>query len=173
MNMPANARAAAAKSLQSCLTLCDPIDGSPPDSPVPGILQARTLEWVAISFSNAWNWKGKVKSRSRVRLFTTPWTANYQAPSSMGFSRQECWIQFLDWEDPLKKEMAVHSSIPAWEIPWTEEPGRLWLMGSQRVGHNLAIKQQHRHLGQTKCSLDCLASGYRHCSCGAMVELFS
>ena len=63
------AAAAAAKSLQSCLTLCDPIDGSPPDSLVPGILQARTLKWVAISFSNAWNWKVKVKSLSRVRLF--------------------------------------------------------------------------------------------------------
>ena len=57
-----SAAAAAAKSLQSCLTLCDPIDGSPPGSPVPGILQARTLEWAAISFSNAWTWKGKVKS---------------------------------------------------------------------------------------------------------------
>ena len=80
---------AAAESLQSCPTLCDPIDGSPPGSPVPGILQARTLEWVAISFSNAWWWKVKVKSLSRVRLITTPWTAAYQAPPSMGFSRQE------------------------------------------------------------------------------------
>ena len=80
-----------AKSLQSCPTLCNPIDGSPPGSPVPGILQARTLEWVAISFSNAWRWKVKVKLLSRVRLFATPWTAAYQAPPSMGFSRQECW----------------------------------------------------------------------------------
>ena len=63
--------AAAAKSLQSCPTLCDPIDGSPPGSPVPGILQTRTLEWVAISFSNAWKWKVKVKSLSRVRLVAT------------------------------------------------------------------------------------------------------
>ena len=78
------AAAAAAKSLQSCLTLCDPIDGSPPGSPIPGILQARTLEWVAISFSNAWKWKVKVKSLSRVQLFTTQWTAAYQAPPSMG-----------------------------------------------------------------------------------------
>ena len=83
--------AAAAKSLQSCPTLCNPIDGSPPSSPVPGILQARTLEWVAISFSNAWKWKMKVKSLSRVWLFMTPWTAAYQAPPSMGFSRQEYW----------------------------------------------------------------------------------
>ena len=86
------AAAAAAKSLQSCLTLCDPIDGgSPPGSLIPGILQARTLEWAAISFSNVWKWKVKVKSLSRVWLFATPWTAAYQAPSSMGFSRQEYW----------------------------------------------------------------------------------
>ena len=83
--------AAAAESLQSCLTLCDPRDGSPPGSPVPGILQARTLEWVAISFSNAWKWKVKVKSLSHVWLLATPWTAAYQAPPSVGFSRQEYW----------------------------------------------------------------------------------
>ena len=77
--------AAAAKSLQSCPSLCDPIDGSPPGSLVPGILRARTLEWVAISISNAWKWKVKVKSLSRVRLFVTPWTAAYQAPLSMDF----------------------------------------------------------------------------------------
>ena len=85
------AAAAAAKSLQLRLTLCDPIDGSPPGSPVPGILQARTLEWVAISFSSAWKWKVKVKSLSCVRLLATPWTAAYQAPPSLGFSRQEYW----------------------------------------------------------------------------------
>ena len=79
------AAAAAAKSLQSCLTLCDPIDGSPPGSPVPGILQTRTLEWVASSFSKAWKWKVKVKSLSRARLLVTPWTAAHQAPPSMGF----------------------------------------------------------------------------------------
>ena len=82
---------AAAKSLQLCQTLCNPIDSSPPGSPVPGILQARTLEWVATSFSNAWKWKVKVKSLSRVRLSATPWTAAYQAPPSIGFSRQEYW----------------------------------------------------------------------------------
>ena len=81
----------ASKSLQSCPTLCDPMDGSPPGSPVPGILQARSLEWVAISFSNAWKWKVKVKSLSHVRLVATPWTAAYQAPPSMGFSSQEYW----------------------------------------------------------------------------------
>ena len=85
------AAATAAKSLQSCLTLCNTRDSSPPGSPVPGILQARTLEWVAISFSNAWEWKVKVKSLSRVQLFATPWTAAYQAPLSMGFSMQEYW----------------------------------------------------------------------------------
>ena len=82
---------AAAKSLQSCPTLCDPRDGSPPGFPVPGILQARTLEWVAISFSNAGKWKVKVKSLSRVQLLATPWAAAYQAPLSMGFSRQKYW----------------------------------------------------------------------------------
>ena len=83
----------AAKSLQSCLTLCDPIDGSPPGFPVPGILQARTLEWVAISFSNALKWKVTVKSLSRVQLLVIPWTAAHQAPPSMEFSRQEYWTK--------------------------------------------------------------------------------
>ena len=87
--------AAAAKSLQSCLTLCDPMDGSPPGSPVPGILQARTLEWVAFSFSNAWKWKVKVKSLSHVRLFVTPWTAAYQAPPSMDFPGKSTGVGVL------------------------------------------------------------------------------
>ena len=91
-----NGRHVAAKSLQSCPTLCDPIDGSPPGFPIPGILQARTLEcstleWVAISFSNAWKWKMKVKSLNHVRHFATPWTAAYQAPPSLGFSWQKYW----------------------------------------------------------------------------------
>ena len=85
-----SAAAAAAKLLQSCPTLCDPTDSSSPGSPVPGILQARTLEWIAISF-NAWKWKVKVKSLGRVWLFATPWTTAYQALPSMGFSRQEYW----------------------------------------------------------------------------------
>ena len=90
--MPAAAAAAAAaKSLQLYPTLCDPIDGSPAGSPIPGILQARTLEWVAISFSNAWRWKEKVKSLSCVWLLATPWTEAHQAPPSMGPSRQEYW----------------------------------------------------------------------------------
>ena len=85
--------AAAAKLIQSCMTLCYPIDGSPPGSPVPGILQARILEWVAISFSNAWKWKVKVKSFSRVRPSVTPWTAAFQAPLSMGFFQ----ARVLEW----------------------------------------------------------------------------
>ena len=104
--------AAAAKSLQLCPTLCDPIDGSPPGSTVPGIHQARTLEWVAISFSNAWKWKMRVKSLSHVQLFATPWTSAYQAPPSMGFSRQEDWsgvplpspqLATLPQKSPLRK----------------------------------------------------------------------
>ena len=83
--------AATAKSLQSCPTLCNPIEGSPPGSPVPGILQARTLEWVAISFSNARKWRVKEKSLSHVQPSATPWTTALQAPPSMGFSRQEYW----------------------------------------------------------------------------------
>ena len=83
--------AAAAKSLQLCPTLCDPIDGRPGGSPVPMLLLARTPEWLAISFSNAWKWKVKVKSLSCVWLFAIPCTAAYQAPPSMGFSRQEYW----------------------------------------------------------------------------------
>ena len=91
--------AAAAKLLQSCPTLCDPIDSSPPGSPASGILQARTLEWLAMSFSNAWKGKVKVKLLSHVWLFATTWTAAYQAPSSMGFSRQEYWSAVpLPWE---------------------------------------------------------------------------
>ena len=91
MNSPYKVGAAAAKSLQLCPTLCDPTDSSLPGSPIPGLLQARTLEWVAITFSNAWKWKVKAKSLSHVWLFMIPWTAAYQAPPSVGFSRQEYW----------------------------------------------------------------------------------
>ena len=100
------AAAAAAKLLQSCPTLCNPIDGSPSGSPIPGILQARTLKWVAISFSNAWKWKVKVKSLIRTRLLATPWTAAYQAPPSMGFSRQEYWSG-LPLPSPIKAWVSV------------------------------------------------------------------
>ena len=105
----------AAKSLQSCLTLCDPTDGSPPGSPVPGILQARTLEWAAISFSKAWKWKVKMKSLSHVQLSTTPWTAAYQAPPSMGFLRQEYW-NGLPFPAPVNHILSELSTIahPSW-----------------------------------------------------------
>ena len=133
---------AAAKSLQSCPTLCDPIDSSPPGSSIPGILQARTLEWVAISFSNAWKWKVKVKLLSCIRPSATPWTAAFQAPPSMGFSRQEYWsgvplpiwyvIVYIDFYKPRCDPWVgkvpwrrTYSNILAWEIPWTEEPGGL------------------------------------------------
>ena len=99
-----------AKSLQSCPTLCDPIDGSPAGSPVPGILQARTLEWVAISFSSAWKWKVKVKSLNRVQLLATPWIAAYQAPPSMGFFRQKYWSG-VPLPSPCKAIMILIKSV--------------------------------------------------------------
>ena len=121
--------AATAKLLQSCPTLCDPIDRSPPSSPVPGILQARILEWVAISFSNAWKWKVKVKSLSRVRLLATSWTAAYQAPPSMGFSRREYWSgvplpsPYIRWDgcywylqDIPSKCRGIHLLKSTWNI---------------------------------------------------------
>ena len=117
-----------AKSLQLCPTLCDPIDGSPPGFPVPGILQARTPEWVAISFSNAWKWKEKVKNLPAI---------------------QETRVQWLGWEDPLEKGMTTHSSILAWEISRTEEPGREQSMGSQRVRHNSATNAFSSHKNWT------------------------
>ena len=116
--------AAAAKSLQSCPTLCNPIDGLPPGSPVPGILQARTLEQVAIFFSNEWNWKVKVKLLSRVRLLETSWTAAYQAPPSMGFSRQEYWSglplpsPFLKLIDAKKNKKKTSSSDSCYSIQY-------------------------------------------------------
>ena len=107
---------ATAKSLQSCPTLWDPIDGSPPGSPVPGILQAITLEWAAISFSNAWKWKVKVKSLSRVRLLATPWTAAHQAPPSMGFSRQEYWSR-CQWLNGKESAYSVRATGDTGSIP--------------------------------------------------------
>ena len=109
--------AAAAKSLQSCPTLCDPRDGSPPGSPIPGILQARTLKWVAVSFSNVWKWKVIVKMLSLVRLLATPWTAAFQAPPSMGFSRQEYWSGLplpsllASWANWKKKKDREHVAL--------------------------------------------------------------
>ena len=106
----------AAKSLQSCPTLCDPIDGSPPGFPVPGILQARTLEWVAISFSNTGKWKVKAKSLSCVWLLATPWTAAYQTPLSMGFSRQEYWSGL-----PLPSPIHGWREFISFWCPWSYE----------------------------------------------------
>ena len=117
--------AAAAKSLQSCLTLCDPIDGNPPGSPVPGILQARILEWVAISFSNAWTWKVKVKLLSRVRILAALWTEGYQASPSMGFSRQQYWSKV-----PLPSLIQPwHTPFPIWNqsvVPCPVLPVASW-----------------------------------------------
>ena len=129
--------ASAAKSPQSCLTLCDPIDGSPPGCPIPGILQARTLEWVAIFFSNAWKWKVKVKSLSRVRLLAAPWTAAYQAPPSVGFSRQEYWSGVpLPSPSPWNSMKAGVCSDPSnistdlmprlWNTDWMNAIQSLW-----------------------------------------------
>ena len=107
------------KSLQSCPTLCDPIDSSPPGSPVPGILQARTLEWVSSSFSNAWKWEVKVKSLSRVWLLATPWTAAHQAPPSMGFPRQGYW----SWVPlPSLLDYTVHGILQARILEWVAFP---------------------------------------------------
>ena len=118
--------AAAAESLQSCLTLCIPIDGSPPGSPIPGILWARTLEWVAISFSNAWKGKVKVKSPSHVRLSATSWTAAYQAPPSMGFSRQEYWSG-VPLPSPLSLGPFLYFKFPPlWLVNVLHSPFFLW-----------------------------------------------
>ena len=138
--------AAAAKSPQSCPTLCDPIDGSPPGFPVPGSLQARTLEWVVISFSNVWKWKGKVKSFSDVRLFVTPWTAAHQAPPSMGFSRQEYWsgvplpshihTTIYKMDKQQEPSCIAQGAYSEYLVITTGRPGVLQFMGSQRVGHD-------------------------------------
>ena len=106
----------AAKSLQSCLTLCNPIEGSPPGSSFLEIFQARTLEWVAMSFSNAGKWKVKVKPLSPVPLFVTPWTAAYQSPPSMGFSRQEYWNGVPLPSPPVLLVLLKTSLLDAWSL---------------------------------------------------------
>ena len=90
----------------SRVRLCNLMDSSPPGSQISGILQARTLEWIVISFSSAWEWKVKLKSLSHVRLFKTPWTVAYHAPPSVGFSRQEYWCGF-----PLPSPSCVFSGL--------------------------------------------------------------
>ena len=147
---------AAPKSLQSCPTLCNLINSSPPGSPVPRILQARTLDWVAISFSNAGKWKVKVKSLSRVQLLGTPWTAAYQAPPSMGFSRQEYWsgvplpspwmmLGLLFWA-------TGYTAMPLTDVKNTGETFPEWVRGSicdlliLRCIHAIQEKVTHDHL---------------------------
>ena len=148
---------AAAKSLQSCPTLCDPIDGNPQGSAVPRILQARTLEWVAISFSNAWKWKVKVKSLSRVRLLPTPWTAAHQAPPSMGFSRQEYWSGV-----PLPSPQDMHTWTQMWEqerelayiIIWADKPNSYGRLKTQ--GFCFSILRQNSFLFRKHTSFSAL-----------------
>ena len=117
------ATAAAAKSLQSCATLCDPIDGSPPGCPVPGILQARTLEWVAMSFSSAWKWKVKVKLLSRVRPSATPWTAAHQDPLSTGFSKQEYWSGLPQGIEQIKQSKTEWEKWKELVRAWSSDLG--------------------------------------------------
>ena len=114
--------AKSAKSLQSYPTLCNPIDGSPPCSAVLGILQARTLEWVTISFSNARKWKVKVKSLSRVWLLVTPWTAAHQGPPSMGFARQEWWsgLPLPSLKDSIGTLFELKLKLPIYMWPWCQ-----------------------------------------------------
>ena len=121
----ATSTAPAAKPLQSCPTLCDPIDGSPPGSPVPGILQTRTREWVAISFSNSWKWKVKVTSLSRVRLWATPWTAAHKAPPPMGFSRQAYYQHAKAHSAGSEKWKWSHSVMSNPQQPHGLQPTRL------------------------------------------------
>ena len=133
---------------QSCPTLCEPMDCSPAGSSVHGILQTRILEWVAIPFSRGSSWpRDRIPVSCIAGRFFTIW-----AIMKLKFSKnngaslvaqrlkhlpamRENWVQSLGWEDPLEKEMATHSSILAWRIPWTEEPGGLQSTGLQRVGH--------------------------------------
>ena len=142
------AAAAAAKLLQSCPALCDLIDGSPQGSSVPGILQARTLEWVAISFSNTWKWKVKLKSLSRVRPLATPWTAAYQAPPSLGFSRQEHWsgLPFLSPMHESEKWKWSHSVVSVSSWPHGLQPTRLlrpWDFPGKSTGVGCHCLRQH------------------------------
>ena len=146
--------ATAAKSLQSCPTLCDPIDGSPPGSPVPGILQTRTLEWVAISFFNAWKWKVKVKSLSRVRLLATPWTAAHQAPPSMGFSRQEDWsgVPLLQVTCALICFLGVpEAALQVEVLGWALLVLNLYSIMCFRNGSFITLILKNSHIDQTSC----------------------
>ena len=174
-HFPVNSPAAAAKSLQSCPTLCDPRDGSPPGSPVPGILQARTLERVAIAFSNACKWKVKVKSLSRVLLLATPWTTAYRAPPSMGFSRQGYWSG-VPLPSPVNstshnQRQQVPLSLSAQASPWigcTTKPfwplgfpwGKVTIAGTKSLGavHSLGSML----LGSSSFTI-CVVSAFVFC----------
>ena len=146
------AAAAAPKSLQSCPTLCDPIDGSPPGSAVTGILQARTLEWVAISFSNAWKWKVKMKSLSHVRWerlkagegddrrregWIAPWTQRTWVWTGSGrwwrtgkpgvHGVTKSWTQLSDWTTDHKEDYLV-AVIGLWmHIKYKKERRNIWI----------------------------------------------
>ena len=132
-----------AKSLQSCLTLCNPMDCSPPGSSVHGTLQARILEWIAMPSSRGCS---QPKDQTQVSLHLPHWQVSsvpLAAPEKTSLVAQmiknamwETWVLSLGWEDPLEEGMATHSSTPAWRIPRTEEPGGLQSMGSQRVRHD-------------------------------------
>ena len=146
---PSEIHAAAARSLQSCPTLCDPTDGRPPGSPIPGILQARTLEWVAISFSNAWKWKEKVKSLSRVQHITTPWTAAHQALPSIRLSRQEYWSGV-----PLPSPSETHSGS-------LSQGSKMWNRQSTKVLLDM-YGQNNSRSESRKPSLNCWLGVWGH-----------
>ena len=138
----------AAKSLQLCPTLCDPIDGSPPGSPIPGILQTRTVDWVAIYFSNAWKWKVKIKSLSCVWPSATPWTAAFQASLSMGFSRQaqplfKSHKQQVSWMQMIKVLLCSN------DIPEA-------LRGQKKEGHDHVCQLKHGNSTCPTAPLGCL-----------------
>ena len=147
--------AAAAKSLQSCLTLCDPIDSNPLGSSVPGILQARILEWVAISFSNAWKWKVKGKSLSRARLLVTPWTAAYEAPPSMGFSRQEYWRKWA--QSLVNNKYKIHASFPP--FPFFSSFCMYWVIvrGTEKIS-----KTEHEMMNYYEKICQCIRESLFH-----------
>ena len=145
---PLEFAAAAAKSLQLCPTLSDPVR-QPTRLLCPGILQARTLEWVAISFSNAWKWKVKVKSRSRVRHLATPWTAAYQSPPSMGFSRQEYWSGV---PLPPPRNTWSNRQIWPWSTKWSRAKANRVLPRERTVIAN-TLFQQHRRRLYTRWSI--------------------
>ena len=142
----------------SRVRLCDPRDGSPAGSAIPGILQARTLEWVAISFSNAWKWKVKVKSLSRVRLLATPWTAAYQTPPPMGFSRQEYWSRVLLPSLEVKLESSNTEGSGDEIVENAHKPSQ-WLQTFQPIGNRELLKNWQ----QERCHVLEIQSSRKNC----------